>query len=189
MPSTFTPKKKGIRNTKKAGRKKTNGRSPVADSPQSIQREKARWKQRNTQLLLALASRQGEAYDAGAVVMALRVLLQLMDEATDLRWDPANGKMKGLYSVYCRASELTQVSVPILKERFLYFVDHGEILVSDNAIRGRGSPNCDRTALRKLTPAHDAAIKAFIDHRNSSQGAGKVLFGHLWVITFHVFGS
>ena len=106
--------------------------------------------------------------------MALRVLLNLIDEATDLKWDPENEKMTGLEPVYRRAAQLTGVSIPILKERFRYFVEHEEILVSDNAIRGRGSPNCNRTALRKLTPQHDAAIKAFVDHRNSSQGAGKV---------------
>ena len=49
--------------------------------------------------------------------------------------------------------------------------------LSDNSITGRGSPNCDRSTFRKLTPEHDAAIKAFIDFRYSSLGslgAGKV---------------
>jgi hypothetical protein len=32
--------------------------------------------------------------------------------------------------------------------------------LSDNSIRGRGSPNCDRSTFRKLTPEHDAAIRA-----------------------------
>ena len=66
------------------------------------------------------------------------------------------------------------VSVPKLKELFERYVAHGSILVSDPSIRGRGSPNCDRTALRKFTPEHNAAIKAFVDHRNSTLGAGKV---------------
>jgi hypothetical protein len=65
------------------------------------------------------------------------------------------------------------VSVPKLKELFEHYVAHGSILVSDPSIRGRGSPNCDRTALRKLTPEHNAAIKAFVDHWNSTLGAGK----------------
>jgi hypothetical protein len=51
---------------------------------------------------------------------------------------------------------------------------HGSILVSDPSIRGRKSPNCDRTALQKLTSEHNAAIKAFVDHRNSTLGTGKV---------------
>jgi hypothetical protein len=55
------------------------------------------------------------------------------------------------------------VSVPKLKELFEHYVAHGSILVLDPSIRGRGSPNCDRTALRKLTPEHNAAIKAFFD--------------------------
>ena len=46
--------------------------------------------------------------------------------------------------------------------------------LSDNSIRGRGSPNCDRSTFRKLTPEHDAAIKAFIDFRNTSLGAEKL---------------
>jgi hypothetical protein len=66
------------------------------------------------------------------------------------------------------------VSVPKLKELFEHYVAHGSILVSDPSICGRGSPNCDRTALRKFTPEQNAAIKAFVDHRNSSLGAGKV---------------
>ena len=46
--------------------------------------------------------------------------------------------------------------------------------LSDNSIRGRGSPNCDRSTFRKLTPEHDASIKALITFRNFSLGAGKV---------------
>jgi hypothetical protein len=66
------------------------------------------------------------------------------------------------------------VSAPKLKELFEHYVAHGSILVSDPSTRGRGSPNCDRTALRISTPEHNAAIKAFVDHRNSTLGTGKV---------------
>jgi hypothetical protein len=78
------------------------------------------------------------------------------------------------------------VSVPKLKELFEHYVAHGSILVSDPSTRGRGSPNCDRTALRKLTPEHNVAIKAFVDHRNSTLGAGKVRLASVfcWSTTF-----
>jgi hypothetical protein len=71
MPSLFSPKKKKSRHAPKAGRKKGAGRPTAARSPQSIQQAALSWKQKNNQLLVALAGRQGEAYDAGAVVMAL----------------------------------------------------------------------------------------------------------------------
>jgi hypothetical protein len=85
-----------------------------------------------------------------------------------------NEKIKGLGPVFFKARALTMVSVPKPKELFEHYVAHGSILVSDPSICGRGSPNCDRTALRKFTPEQNAAIKAFVDHRNSSLGAGKV---------------
>ena len=80
----------------------------------------------------------------------------------------------GLVPVFSEAGALTLVNAPKLKELFEQYMEHGSILVSDPSIRGRGSPNCDRIALRKLTPEHNAAIKAFVDHRNSTLGAGKV---------------
>ena len=52
------------------------------------------------------------------------------------------------------------MSVPKLRELFEDYLAHGSILVSDPSIRGRGSPNCDRTALRRLTPEHNAAMKS-----------------------------
>ena len=174
MPSCFSPRGKGSQHASKVGRKKHKGRPFAEPPPRSANIAAFKWKQKNSQLLLALAGRQGEAYDAGAVVTALRVLLNLFDEATDLKWDPENETMTGIEPVYRRAAHLTGVSMSFLKERFRHFLEHEEILVSDNAIRGRGSPNCNRTALRRLTPQHDAAIKAFVNYRNSSQGAGKV---------------
>jgi hypothetical protein len=80
----------------------------------------------------------------------------------------------GLVPVFSEAGALTLVNAPKLKELFEQYMEHGSILVSDPSIRGRGSPNCDRIALRKLTPEHNAAIKAFVDHRNSTLGAEKV---------------
>ena len=65
--------------------------------------------------------------------------------------------------MFSEASALTLVSVPKLKELFEHYVAHDSILVLDPSIRGRGSPICDRAALRKLTPEHNAAIKAFFD--------------------------
>jgi hypothetical protein len=41
---------------------------------------------------------------------------------------------------------------------FEHYLAHGSILVSDPSIRG--SPNYDRTALRRLTPEHNAAMKS-----------------------------
>jgi hypothetical protein len=43
-----------------------------------------------------------------------RKCFQLIDEPTDLQWDPKNETMKGLQSVYCSAAELTGVSLNIL---------------------------------------------------------------------------
>ena len=150
MPSRFTPTKKAQGHTKHAGRKRKVGRPAAVDSPQSIQRAGASWRKRTSQLLVTLSGRQGESFEYSAVI-GLRVLLQLMDEATDLQWDSEKETMRNLESVYRRASTLTQMSVSVLKERFRHFMEHEEILVSDKATRGRGSPNCDRTALRKLT--------------------------------------
>ena len=107
--------------------------------------------------------------------MALRVVLNLVDEAS-LTWDSGNLKIKGLRPVFARASTLTGMAVTKLKEVFYHYLENQEILVSDPSIRGRGSPNCNRTALRKLSPAHDAAIRAFVDYRSSSVGAGKVWY-------------
>ena len=124
---------------------------------------------------MLLAGRQGQAYEYGAVSMALRVVLNLVDEAS-LTWDSENLKIKGLRPVFARASTLTGMAVTKLKEVFYHYLENQEILVSDPSIRGRGSPNCNRTALRTLSPAHDAAIRAFVDYRNSSVGAGKVWY-------------
>ena len=74
------------------------------------------------------------------------------------------------------------MSVPKLKELFEHYVAHGSILVSDPSIRGRGSPNCDRTSLRKFTPEQNAAIKAFVDHRNSTLGAGKMRLASIFFV-------
>ena len=168
---------KGGKKEKKPGRKRPKGRPSGPSSP--VENAKlcvARWRKKNQELVLLLATRFGEAYDHGQLQMALKVLLELMDEARCLSWegDSETGEIKGLRPIYCRASHLTGVCVPVLKERYAWFVEKEEVLVSDNSIRGRGSPNCDRTALRKLTPEHDEAIRAFIDFRNSSSGSGKV---------------
>ena len=171
----FSPKPKGTQNASKRGPKKVPTGKVVGAVTQVrlAQLAAVAWKKKCSDLLLVLAGRQGLAYDVGACTMALRVTLGLVERAT-LTWDSENGKIKGLGPVFSEASALTLVSVPKLKELFEHYVAHGSILVSDPSIRGRGSPNCDRTALRKLTPEHNAAIKSFVDHRNSTLGAGKV---------------
>ena len=168
---------KGGKIDKKPGRKRTAGRPSGPSSPvETAKSLLAKWRRKNQELVLLLATRSGEAYDHGQLQMALKVLLELMDEAQCLSWegDSETGGIKGLRPIYCRASHLTGVCVPVLKERYAWFVKKGEVLVSDNSIRGRGSPNCDRAALRKLTPEHDEAVRAFIYFRNSSSGSGKV---------------
>ena len=111
------PRKPG-KNQKKAGRKGTKGRKPGPSSPvESAKLCLARWRRKNEELVLMLATAQGEAYNHGQVHMALVVLLRLMDEAVGLSWDPEAKEIKGLRPVFCRASHLTGVSVPILKER------------------------------------------------------------------------
>ena len=120
--------------------------------------------------------------------MALRVLLQLIDESftssiKTLKWDINSGKVMGLSPILERASVLTGIFCSKLSNLSEQFCESGEVLVADGSIRERGSPNADRSAFRKLTPEHEAAIKTFIDYRNSSQGAGKVrLFHHVTYI-------
>ena len=180
----FSPKPKGTQNASKRGPKKAPTGKVVGAATQVrlAQLAAVAWKKKCSDLLLVLAGRQGLAYDVGACTMALRVTLGLVERAT-LTWDSENGKIKGLGPVFSEASALTLVSVPKLKELFEHYVAHGSILVSDPSIRGRGSPNCDRTALRKLTPEHNAAIKSFVDHRNSALGAGKVRLASVFFLS------
>ena len=110
--------------------------------------------------------------------MALRVLLKLIDESLNssiktLKWDINSGKVMGLSPILERASVLTGIFCSKLSNLSGQFCESGEVLVADGSIRERGSPNADRSAFRKLTPEHEAAIKTFIEYRNSSQGAGK----------------
>ena len=164
------------KHTKKAGGPKTRPVGKVI-TPEwqaiSNARSTKAWKDKVKAPLSILASGQGESYDYGSCRTSLRVLLELIDE-TSLPWDPQSGKVVGLNQVFQRAATLTKVSAPKLRELFNHFVETEEILISDNSIRGRGSPNTDRTALRKLNPAVYTAIKNFIDYRNSSESAGKV---------------
>ena len=102
MPSAFTLSKKGTKHGKSPGRKKKVGRNSLEGSPVTAKAEALNWKLKNRKLLLALAGSQGAAYDDGSVMMALRVLMKLIDEATDLSWDPANKKIKGLGHCFSR---------------------------------------------------------------------------------------
>jgi hypothetical protein len=170
-------KAKGARNNAKPGPKRQKPGKGVT-AVQLVGRNKVAalaWMKKCAHLLVLLAGRQGQAYEYGAVSMALRVVLNLVDEAS-LTWDSENLKIKGLRPVFARASTLTGMAVTKLKEVFYHYLENQEILVSDPSIRGRGSPNCNRTALRNLSPAHDAAIRVFVDYRNSSVGAGKVWY-------------
>jgi hypothetical protein len=77
----FTPSKKGTKHGKSPGRKKKVGRNSLEGSPVTAKAEALNWKLKNRKLLLALAGSQGAAYDDGSVMMALRVLMKLIDEA------------------------------------------------------------------------------------------------------------
>ena len=83
------------------------------------------WKKKCAHLLVLLAGRQGQAYEYGAVSMALRVVLNLVDEA-DLTWDSENLKIKGLRPVFARASTLTGMAVTKLKEAFYHYLENQE---------------------------------------------------------------
>ena len=148
----------------------------------------ARYRAEMQKLKLTLAVVPGGANKYGEICMALRVLLQLIDESftssiKTLKWDINSGKVMGLSPILERASVLTGIFCSRLSNLSEQFCKSGEVLVADGSIRERGSPNADRSAFRKLTPEHEAAIKTFIDYRNSSQGAGKVrLFHHVTYI-------
>ena len=167
---------KGKKKEKKTGKKKSKLGKQV---PKDAAARKDHisivlWRRKVKNLVVLLASGQGDAYQHGELRMALRVMIKLVDEAEDLTWNSEIGRVKGLHPIFQRAAELTGISIPKLKEVFWHYVEEQTILVSDSSIRGRGSPNCDRTALRKLTPEHEQAIQDFVNYRNSTKGAGKV---------------
>jgi hypothetical protein len=90
--------------------------------------------------------------------------------------------VRGLDPAFGEAAELTGVSKRKTRELFKSFLESegASFLVGDNTTRGRASENCDLMKLQKLTTAHYDAIRAFIKHRNSSKGAGKVLGVGVW---------
>ena len=176
---TFSSKPKGTQTATKRGPKKAPKGEVVGAIAQVrlAHLSAVSWKKQRSDLLLVLSGRHGLAYDVGACTMALRVTLGLVERATLTYRDSENEKIKGLGPVFSEASALTLVSVPKLKELFEHYVAHGSILVLDPSIRGRGSPNCDRTyCFAEVDPGAQRGHQGLLrfDHRNSTLGAGKV---------------
>jgi hypothetical protein len=175
----MTPKKVGRHGGKKVGRKSSpvGKKTPVYARVNRTKLELHRWREKSRKLLSTLAAYQGKGtpYDEGKCYLALHVTLKLVDTA-DLRWDSESEKVCGLDPVFGEASELTGMSKSKIRRLFNSFLESegATFFVGDNSTRGRAGENCNRSALQKLTTAHYDAIRAFIKHRNSSKGAGKV---------------
>ena len=114
--------------------------------------------------------------------MAARLLLMMtfsfaLETGSTVKYTAKRG-FQGMTKVFASVSCLTGVSVSYLTALFKSVKRSASGIlnytVSDNSIRGRGSPNVDRKKLRKLTPRHLSAIEKFIDHSNSSDGCGSV---------------
>jgi hypothetical protein len=175
----MTPKKRGHRQGPKAGRKSSpiGKQAGLKTSAGKGNLALHKWRDKTRKLLMTLAAYQGTGtpYDEGKCNLALHVTLKIVDKA-DLKWDVEGNKVRGLDPIFGEAAELTGMSKSKIRELFNSFLESegASFLVGDNTTRGRASENCDRTKLQKLTTAHYDAIRAFVKHRNSSKGAGKV---------------
>ena len=93
---------------KKLGPKRKSGGN--VSSPGQLQKvaamNKAHWTQKVTKLIAALALQPGHSMDGGEARIALRVTLQVIDEA-DLRFNADAERVQGLLACFVRASDLT----------------------------------------------------------------------------------
>jgi hypothetical protein len=157
---------------------KPNGKQVSKSQTQRIEAsEKAEKLKRNAKLVAALALTSGESMDVGMARMALIVTLRLVDEAK-LEIDGKSRTVKGLHQVLKRAAELTSSSYKRICDLFWSFIESaGESFdVTDNSKRGSGSDKVDRAKLYKIGEDQSAAIKLFVEYRNSAKGKGKVRY-------------
>ena len=86
---------------KKSGPKSKRGGD--ADSPAKLQKlcalNKANWKAKIPKLVASLALKAGESMDGGETRIALRVTLQVIDEA-DLKFDTDAERVQGLHACF-----------------------------------------------------------------------------------------
>ena len=145
---------------------------------------KANSKRFTAKLVAALALGRGESMDAGMARMCLTVAMQLFEEA-DLKLDGDSRKIVGLRPVLGRAAELCKTTFETVASLFWSYVESkGETFdITDNSFRGRGSATVDKATFYKINEGRCAAIKDFVEYRNSARGQAKVTSSAL---TFHL---
>ena len=81
---------KGKKKEKKTGKKKSKlGKQVPKDAAaRKDQINVIQWRKKVKNLVVLLASGQGDAYQFGELRMALRVMIELVDEAENLTWNP-----------------------------------------------------------------------------------------------------
>ena len=167
----------------KVSRPKKPGPKKAAKGKQRRPRSKANAKQQakvnsksfSAKLVAALALKRGESMDAGMARMCLTVAMQLFEEA-DLKLDGDSRKIVGLRPVLGRAAELCKTTFETVASLFWSYVESkGETFdITDNSFRGRGSATVDKATLYKINEGQCAAIKDFVEYRNSARGQAKV---------------
>jgi hypothetical protein len=136
---------------------------------------KANSKRFTAKLVAALALGRGESMDAGMARMCLTVAMQLFEEA-DLKLDGDSRKIVGLRPVLGRAAELCRTTFETVVSIFWSYIEsNGETFdITDNSFRGRGSATVDKATFYKINEGRCAAIKDFVEYRNSARGQAKV---------------
>ena len=176
---------------KQGRRKKPQGKQQPAKRQRTLAaRETANWRARLRGYKDEIAIRQGETI----VPMAARVLLMMtlsvaLEVGSMVKFSAQKG-FQGMTNVYKTVHDLTGVSVKYLTGLFesLHRSCDGTLhfMVSDNSIRGRGSPNVDKHKLRKLTKRHLSAIEKFIDHCNSESGSVSSVYIYIYVYIIYI---
>lgn len=124
---------------KKVGPKRARGGNVI--SPVMLQKSaalnKANWTKKVSKLIACLVLQSGESMDGGEARLALRVTLQVIDEA-NLKFDTDAEKVQGLHACFVRASKLTGSTPATLKRLFDSFVesDGATYTISDTSTRG-----------------------------------------------------
>ena len=107
--------------------------------------------------------------------MCLTVAMQLFEEA-DLKLDGDSRKIVGLRPVLGRAAELCKTTFETVASLFWSYVESkGDSFdITDTSFRGLGSAKVDKATLYKINEGQCAAIKDFVEYRNSARGQAKV---------------
>ena len=133
------------------------------------------WKRKLSKLMAMLALESGYSLNAGEARMVLLATLRLLEER-DLVYNPNIGLVEGVDKVFGDIAQSFGTTKSTVRRLFQSFYDSdGESYdITDNTTRGLGSPAYDRAVVRALTLIQCRALETYIEHRNSSKGAGKV---------------